>query len=155
FLFEGRYTYDSVKRLPHFSQTARWPFSLESPGGGLQNLEPEAKTAGLAKGDSTITVDGRAVRGMAALARELDAHHSGDVIQVTAMRGDVPVAATVQLGHDTVAPAQWALIVLLNYVTPWFSIALGFTVLFLRPRDPLAWLLLLLLLSFSAVAQSR
>lgn len=42
----------------------------------------------------------------------------------------------------------------LYYLIPWFCILLGFTVAFLRPDDLLAWLLLLLMLSFSGIALS-
>ena len=46
---------------------------------------------------------------------------------------------------------EWLLAILIDCVTSWFSVALGFFVAFLRPRDRLAWLLLLLLLDLNGL----
>jgi sigma-B regulation protein RsbU (phosphoserine phosphatase) len=151
--FETRFTYDSLNDELHAAERARLPFSLKSPEGGLQGLREEAKDAGLAAGDLDLAIDGRPMRGMSSLTHAIRSHRAGDTLHVSAIRKGVPVSAVMRLGGDTISATNWALIIFLYYLTPWFSIALGFSVLFVRPRDPLAWLLMLLLLSFGQTAQ--
>ena len=151
-VFEGRFTYDSLNDKLHFQERARLPFIIKSPTCELQTLTKEAQDAGLSGMDQIDAVDGRAVLGMAPLTAAIRAHRAGDSIQVTVKRKGAERSAAVRLAGNTISASTWALIIFLNYLTPWFSIALGFTVLFLRPRDPLAWLLMLLMLSFSQFA---
>jgi len=151
--FEVRFTFDSLNDAIHVAERPRFPFAIKSPTRGLEQLAKEAKSAGLAEGDRIVSVDGRPVLGMSPLVIALRAHRAGDEIQVTVTRDEVEKSATVRLAGDSIKLSTWALLIFLNYLTPWFSIALGFTVLFLRPRDPLAWLLMLLMLSFSQIAQ--
>jgi sigma-B regulation protein RsbU (phosphoserine phosphatase) len=153
-LFEGRLSYDSIHDEIHINEQARLPFVVASPGASINALEREAKNAGLEKGDQNISIGGRPIRGLGPLAKEIRRHRPGDSIQVTVTRNGAPASATIRLTSDTIQRGQWLLIIFLNHLTPWFSIALGFSVLFLRPRDPLAWLLLGLLLSFSEIGQS-
>jgi sigma-B regulation protein RsbU (phosphoserine phosphatase) len=154
-VFEGRFTYDSIDSELHSQERARLPFGIKSPTRELQALTKEAKDAGLTATDRIVAVDGRPVLGMAPLTAAIRAHRAGDSIQVTVKREGADTSATVRLAGDTISASSWALIIFLNYLTPWFSIALGFTVLFLRPRDPLAWLLMLLMLSFSQFSRGN
>jgi phosphoserine phosphatase RsbU/P len=150
--FQGRFTYDSLNDYFHIQERPRLPFTVASPTRALQALKTEARDAGLKAGDRIVAIDGREVLGMAPLTAVLRAHRAGDSIQVTVERKGVSQSATMRVAGDSITASSWALIIFLNYLTPWFSIALGFTVLFLRPRDPLAWLLMLLMLSFSQFA---
>lgn len=151
-VFQGRFTYDSLVDDLHIQGRARLPFAIKSPTRELEGLSKEAKDAGLTAADRIVAVDGRAVLGMAPLTAAIRMHRAGDTIQVTVARQGADKSATVRLAGHTISASNWALIIFLNYLTPWFSIALGFSVLFLRPRDPLAWLLMLLMLSFSQFA---
>jgi hypothetical protein len=49
---------------------------------------------------------------------------------------------------------EWTLFVFLDLLTPWLCLTVGFVVAFQRPVDPLAWLLLLLMMSFGSLAQA-
>src|SRR5262249_23190509 len=49
---------------------------------------------------------------------------------------------------------DWAMALVIDVVTPAFCLLLGFAVAAIRPRDPLAWVLLWLMLSFSRIADS-
>ncbi len=49
--------------------------------------------------------------------------------------------------------SEWTLAIFMSILTPLFCMALGLGVAYIRPRDPLAWILLLLMLSFSQIAQ--
>ncbi len=53
------------------------------------------------------------------------------------------------------APAIGCSVVFLTILTPFFCMLLGLGVAYVRPRDPLAWLLLLLMLSFGQIAQGE
>ena len=155
--FQGPFTYRAVENLLHATKDPRIPFRIHAPDGTLTALEPEAQAAGLAKGDRPVSIEGHPLRGIAAIATTLDAHHAGDVIEVTALRNGVPVAARVRLAPQSGKPppiSEWILTLFVYGLTPLFCILLGFGVTFVRPRDPLAWLLLLLMLSFSEIAQS-
>jgi phosphoserine phosphatase RsbU/P len=151
-VFEGRFTYDSIDDELHIQERARLPFGIKSPTRELEKLTQEAKDAGLTGTDRIVAVDGRAVLGVAPLTAAIRAHRAGDSIQVTVKRKGEDKSITVRLAGGTISASSWALIIFLSYLTPWFSIVLGFTVLFLRPSDPLAWLLMLLMLSFSQFA---
>jgi sigma-B regulation protein RsbU (phosphoserine phosphatase) len=149
---QGRFTYDSLNNQLHIQERARLPFTIKSPTRELQAVLEEAQDAGLTGADRIIAVDGQSVLGMAPLTAAIRAHRPGDSIQVTVARKGETRSATVRLASATISASNWALIIFLDYLTPWFSIALGFSVLFLRPRDPLAWLLVLLMLSFGQFA---
>ena len=155
---ELRFTYDSIDEGLHITEYARSPFSVTNPAGTLNGVQPEAKEAGLAEGDRPVTIEGRPVRGLADVIAAVRGRRAGDVIHVTVNRDGTAVSAPIRLAplsSKPLSPRDWVLTSFLNYLTPWFCILLGFGVTFLRPRDPLAWLLLLLLLSFSFVAQGQ
>ncbi len=159
---EVRYTIDSLDENLHVTERARIPFNLKTPGGTLSptingKLPAETTAAGFKIGDFLDQIDGRPVHGLAAITAITNAHHPGDAIQVSVTRNGVPFSAPIKLGPDSDKPLtarEWTLEAFLYYLTPWFCILLGFTVAFLRPDDMLAWLLLLLMVSFSGVAGS-
>jgi len=151
-----RFTYDSIDEKLHVTEYARAPFSISTPRGTLAQVQPEGLAAGLANGDTPVSMDGRPVPGMGPLTSIVREHRAGDAVPVTVSRAGAPVSVKVRLAPiDTKPPkpGDWMLIGCLYYLTPWFCVVLGFTVAFLRPRDPLAWLLLLLMLSFKEIAQ--
>lgn len=154
---ESGLTYVAFERLLDSTTTPRMPFDLKVPGGTLTDLHAEAKSAGLKPGDQPVAIDGIALRGDEQIARIAQSHRVGEPLRVEVRRNGQPVAAEVRLAPISTTPMSvedWILPSLLNFLTPWFCILLGFTVAALRPRDPLAWLLLLLLLSFKETSQS-
>ena len=155
---QGPFTYHAIENLLHATEDPRIPFLIHAPDGTLSALKPEAEAAGLADGDRPISIDGRPLRGISAIATTLQAHHAGDVVSVTESRNGAPVTDSVKLAPESEKPAavsDWVLTLFVYGLTPLFSILLGFTVAFLRPRDPLAWLLLLMMLSFNQIAQGE
>ena len=52
------------------------------------------------------------------------------------------------------SPLEWTVAIAGSILTPSFCLLLGFGVLLVRPRDPLAWLLLALMLSFAVTSSS-
>ena len=118
--------------------------------------QPEAISAGLKAGDTPTIIDGASLRGMGPLMETVRGHQVGDAFHVEVTRDGHPISATIQLAaaaDKPLAVRDWILAAFLDYITPWFCILLGFAVAFLRPRDLLAWLLLMLMLSFKEIAQ--
>ena len=151
-----RFTYDSIDTELHITEFARPPFGIPSPQGTLALVQKEAVAAGLAKGDTPVSMDGHPLHGMGPMMSLLAKHRAGDLVRVTASRDGVPISVSIRLAPASAKPlkaSDWVLITFLYYLTPWFCIVLGFAVAFLRPRDLLAWLLLLLMLSFKEIPQ--
>ena len=156
-VFQGRFTYDSIGQQLHVTEYARIPFAVNNPSGTVKTVQPEATAAGILETDRPVAIDGHSVRGLAGVTVGVRGRRAGDVIAVTVDRQGVPVSASIKLAPESPKPLSvqdWVLSSFLYYLIPWFCILLGFTVAFLRPDDLLAWLLLLLMLSFSAVTDS-
>jgi phosphoserine phosphatase RsbU/P len=154
--FQIRFTVESIDTQLHLTKRARLPFTISHAEGKIARAEPETKQAGLADGDQPVEVDHHRIRGMGGLAETIREHRAGDSVNVVATRDGRPILASIRLAAISEKPLparEWIAISFLNYLTPWFCIALGFFVAFIRPRDLLAWLLLMLMLSFSQVAQ--
>jgi hypothetical protein len=67
----------------------------------------------------------------------------------------VPVSIRLQAARpEPLTLRDWILFGFLDVLTPWLCLILGFGVAFQRPLDPLAWVLLMLLMSFGGVAQA-
>jgi sigma-B regulation protein RsbU (phosphoserine phosphatase) len=149
----------------HVNQ-ANWPFLVGVTKNDLSiaYLGPEAKAAGLREGDTLVAVDGKPVTGTAVYGQAIAHAHGGDVLSVSVR----PAGNTTGSGYQTVSlrlsgekrllngekqqgGLDWLVRVLLTMVLPFSCLLLGFWVAMVRPRDPLAWLLLALMLSFAAV----
>ncbi len=156
-LFQSRLTWENFNRQFHIIEAAQAPFTLGPTGVTLNILRPEAAAAGLARGDRLLALDGKPALGERSPQAAANERRAGDPMLVTVERNGVPVSASVRLSAAADAPltvTDWIVFAFLDVLTPWFCLILGFGVAFQRPRDPLAWLLLLLLMSFGGVAQA-
>jgi phosphoserine phosphatase RsbU/P len=125
---------------------------INDPGAGA--------SVGLRKGDLLLAVDGVPYTGAHILDEAVARPHPDGklTVIVRAPEGPGPTTertlqiplTTLQAGGDN-APSVLAFRVILYVVTPWFCLILGFWVAAVRPRDPLAWLLLGLMLSFTQI----
>ena len=164
--YEGRYIVYAFPEWVGRANAANWPFlvGVFSEDLSIAFLTPEAKAAGLHEGDTLVAVNGKPVTGTAVYGEAIAHGHGGDVLQVTVR----PKANTTGFGDQTASLKLSAgtrrltgekqlggldimVKVLLVVVLPLFCLLLGFWVAAVRPRDPLAWLLLALMLSFAAV----
>src|ERR1700722_3033395 len=155
---EIRFTADSLRRELNITTRSEPPFNIKSPDATLDRLQPEAKAAGLKEGDRPVSMDGRAIPGAGPVLAIARRHNAGDIVDVQVLRGSETIAAKVTLAPIRSKPlgaSDWVLIVFLTMLTPLFCMLLGLGVAYVRPRDPLAWLLLLLMLSFSQIAQGE
>ena len=142
-----------------FSREARLPFGYL--GGGAYALTAEATQAGIKAGDRIVAINGRRLD-------EKDLVFNEEMLKV---RGGVPLSLSmsrtsqdgaVEQFEATVIPTPidrdvafytgFAANFIFIYVLPTLCILLGFWVLFVRPSDPLAWILLFVLLGLSSLA---
>jgi sigma-B regulation protein RsbU (phosphoserine phosphatase) len=140
---------------------AHRPFYLSQPGlagsrehNSISFLDGNAAAAGLKNDDQLQTVNGRAVTGTAIFGEELRKSNSGDPMTVAVLRrkaGQGPIQETVSFRLGTTQRWTWKNGLpsdLLLLVLPFAAMLLGFWVAAARPRDPLAWLVLAVMLSF-------
>ncbi|MEO8027932.1 MAG: SpoIIE family protein phosphatase, partial [Bryobacteraceae bacterium] len=148
---QGRLNYDQISMNLEPGTAAGLPF-VQDDGGRLGRLSPAAKAAGLQENDRLMTIDGHPMPGSASIQEMIAAHRTGDMVAIHVERAGAPVNVTFPLppfGTATLSWTNWAFLLIVNLLTPWLCLLLGFFVAFLRPRDLLAWLLLGLLLGFS------
>ncbi len=137
------------------SNAARWPFLVGVGSNDLtiDFLTPEVKAAGLHAGETLVAVNGKPVTGTAVYGEIIAHAHAGNQLAVTVRPQGKPTAAerTISLALEGREPVRRRLVaVMLLLVMPVFCLLLGFWVAAARPRDPLAWLLLALMLGFPA-----
>lgn len=122
-------------------------------------LTRTAEDAGLRVGDELVAVEGRAYAGRGVLNDAMVGKRIGDPLTVTVRRASTltseqesvtfPIGREKGDSDDLPSVGQWIFVVVVTMLIPIFCLIVGFSVAALRPRDPLAWLLLGLMLSFS------
>jgi serine phosphatase RsbU (regulator of sigma subunit) len=130
-----------------------------SISGQITSLSNTAEAAGLRKGDVLLAVEGRPYTGRGVLTDALVGKRIGDPLTVTIRRAEAqasePESITFPIGpvrgdSDSLsALSKWLFVIVITIVMPIFCLLVGFWVAAHRPRDPQAWLLLGLLLSFA------
>src|SRR5581483_4886736 len=156
-MFQSRLTWENFDRQLRITEMARPPFTLAFPGPTLNALRPEATAGGLVRGDRLLGLGGKPAHGERSPQAAVNGLRAGETLQATVERNGLPVTVTIRLQPVNATPltiTDWILFAFLGVLTPWFCLILGFGVAFQRPVDPLAWLLLMLLMSFGGVAQA-
>lgn len=151
-LYQGRFTADVVHQMGSPSEEVRPPFRVLGYPPHIHTIEPEAVRAGLQVGDEILSIEGRPLTGANTFGQVLQGHRSGDSVIVEGKRNGAKRKFVVRLAeqeNSTSGAADMVLGVALGILLPWLSAILGFYVAAVRPRDPLAWMVMLLLLSFS------
>ncbi len=120
----------------------------------ITQVGPEAKKAGLAAGDTLISLNGNAYSGYAKwLTSVHEQLHPGDRLQVAVCKPN----GTIQTSDFLMASRssnnkpnfrEWAAVLLFFGVPPLVCLLIGYWVVAARPRDPLAWLILIILTFF-------
>ncbi|MEP7077130.1 MAG: SpoIIE family protein phosphatase [Acidobacteriota bacterium] len=149
----------SLGRLVDQSHSVRFPFEIRN--GQILDVLSEAESAGMKKGDTLVGMGGHALRTDTMLADELNKFHVGDTIVYTVERretsGDVErhdIAVEARPLNMSVAQtaSDFAITFLFQLCLPLISFLLAFYVAFMRSRDPVAWMLLFLLLGIGSIA---
>ena len=137
---------------------ARRPFFGGYTNATISTLMPEARDAGLSIGDTVLTYNGQKFAGNIYLQRELERSSPGQPLAVTYLHpGDSsPHTATIILRPVRDVPTPlWAWIVLTVITTvSFFCLLTGLYVVFARPRNPHAWLILGILAYFNSLFAS-
>jgi len=141
-------------------KAAAYPFVPDYVNGRpvLQFVTKSAWQAGLQNNDTLLAVNGHRLTGLAVFGEAIRTTRPGETLTVQVLRpGETdPRSASIQLEQATAPPISLpaASILALKLVVPTFCILLGFWVTAVRPRDPSAWCLFLVMLFFSVFYSS-
>jgi phosphoserine phosphatase RsbU/P len=129
------------------------------PTGRVTHLTKTAEAAGIRVGDELLAVEGRPFTGRGVLDDAMVGKRVGDPLTVAIRRANAQASEdasiTFLVSHekgdsdDLPTLGQWIFVIAVTILIPIFCLLVGFSVAALRPRDPLAWLLLGLMLSFA------
>ncbi|MBX9603964.1 MAG: SpoIIE family protein phosphatase [Bryobacteraceae bacterium] len=143
-----------IRAAAERTERARLPFRVDGDG-KVREAEP---VSGVQKGDRLVSLGGARVAGPSDLIRAVAARKPGESVQAALERDGqrVEVAATLRPAAESeLRFPDWLFLIEFAILTPWLCLLLGFFVAFVRPRDPLAWLLLALMLSFGQMAGAQ
>ena len=153
----GYQTWHSVDAVHFFLRGAEMPFQLASASPVIATLHKQATSAGLRKADEILSINGQSIHRRADAAALLRHALAGDNWEVAYRRGQATGVAAFQLvrfNSEAKSRIDWTTAVFTDFLIRWFGIVLAFFVLWMRLRDPMAWLLLALLVSFGFLATS-
>jgi len=145
----------SFNLLMHADSIVRSPFESGLRLATTTNLQEEALAAGLQPFDTILTINGQPYTSRAMLLGQTRRSSPGDPMAVTYRRGpNGPVqSATIQLAPvhaQKLLPFEIA-VRLTFAVLPFLCLLIGLWVVFARPRNPHAWLILGILCYFNAL----
>lgn len=136
-----------------------YPFVVNYANGKphAQFVDEAGRRAGVRENDVLIAVNGRPLTGLGVFGEAIHDAKPGDLLLVRVVTGaSQPRTATVLLEQAATPRVAWATATLLalKLVMPTFCILLGFWVVAVRPRDPSAWCLCMIMLFFSVLYSS-
>jgi sigma-B regulation protein RsbU (phosphoserine phosphatase) len=132
-------------------------FTMQLATDRVAYADKDAMAAGIHKGDEILAIGGRPYRGLSDWARPMDDTPAGENVTLTVRSGDsAGEERTVVLPVHAKTTDYWAIIAetTLYFLLPGICVLLGFWVAVQRPRDPMAWLLLALMLTFPHIFES-
>jgi sigma-B regulation protein RsbU (phosphoserine phosphatase) len=148
----------AIQYRRHYAVEAGWPFGLNFDSDRFSYTAPALKDLGVQVGDEVMEIEGRPYEGLAQVAGVLSPKRPGDRLAVKVLRKGhteaeaFSVPLTLPRGWGDPSVLGWIVFCGMTIFTPTFCLLLGFAVAFIRPRDPLAWLLLTLMLSFGQMS---
>jgi phosphoserine phosphatase RsbU/P len=153
-LYQIRYLPDLFHR-----ETLHFPFFFVDAGSDTVNFTtPEAASFGIRNGDHLLAVNEKPFTGTGSLGRAFNTARPGVPIALTIVAKDAPMGdqRSIHLPVTSTAFYSWGTFsdLMVEFLLPGLSLLLGFWVAFRRPRDPMAWLLLALMMSFPNILQT-
>ncbi|MBV9210837.1 MAG: PDZ domain-containing protein, partial [Acidobacteria bacterium] len=149
-----RYTLGVARYLVLQQEGTAAPFYRENNGQTIKTLKPEAERAGLQVGDRIVAINGRPFTGDAVWIEAFRNTVPGQTMTFAVERGGERKSFDVSLTKaekNVNRLTEMAVLLFFGVLMPDFCLLLGFWVAFMRPRDPLAWLVLALMLSFGTL----
>ncbi len=147
----------AVQYRRHYDVEVSWPFGLDLDSDRISSAGSALTNLGVRVGEELIEVEGRPYEGLAQIAGALAAKRPGDRLAIKVLRKEHPDAESfavplIAMGSSDLSVIGWIVFCGTTIFTPVFCLLLGFGVAAVRPRDPLAWLLLALMLSFAQMS---
>ncbi|HMH13303.1 MAG TPA: SpoIIE family protein phosphatase [Edaphobacter sp.] len=145
----------SLKILMHGDTMVRAPFYCGEPRPTITNIQPEGTQAGLARNDTVLSVNGLPFTGITVLYDQIRHASAGDTMTIEYRRPPSDAIKTTVVQMTPVHPERrpiWEIALQIIFtVIPIFCIFTGLWVVFARPRNPSAWLILGILCYFEPV----
>ncbi|MCI0485110.1 MAG: SpoIIE family protein phosphatase [Blastocatellia bacterium] len=155
--YQVRFSQGRIQYLSGSLEGISVPVNTGRASQAITFVGPEAKEAGIHEGDQLLAIEGHPFTGKRVLYDHLYDARPGDTLTLSVRhkedesRSGEEEKITVRLVSTTLVPqgvGDWLFVIVLSLAMPVFCLLLGFGVAALRPRDPIAWLLLGLMLSF-------
>ncbi|HWW23258.1 MAG TPA: SpoIIE family protein phosphatase [Edaphobacter sp.] len=142
----------SLQILLHGDKIARAPFFGATPAPTITTRQPEAIEAGLARNDTVLSINGVPFTGLTVLYDLTRQSSVGDTMTVQYRRGSSDAIKTALIkmapSHPSDRPIWQSVLQVIFTVIPIFCVFTGLWVVFARPRNPNAWLILGILCYF-------
>ena len=147
-------TTSAFQELTHRGEHARMPFQVDDDLLTISNLEHEATAAGLKEGDRLLEIHGVPYSGKRQIVTltggSKDFVHAGDALSVMVRRVDgseyrAKIHTVAGKASQKTFNLEWA-ITFLQLLPPIICLLIGYWVVFAKPDEPNAWLMLVLLL---------
>src|ERR1051326_1245416 len=157
--YQIAFSIEAIESRRHFSEMVLHPFDMALASDRIAWTAKALADLGVHSGDRLLSIEGEPYQGAAQVSRILAAKRPGGTIAIRVLRqghGEPEdfAAPLRALGSGRITILGWIILVALTAATPLFCLLLGFAVAAIRPRDPLAWLLLMLMLAFAQLSTS-
>ena len=144
-LVELRLTWSTLVFVAH---PERVHYRLPMSDGMVKGGEP---FGGLLPGDRVLAIDGVAVASRWQTHQQVIRRPVGAPVRVTVERAGQQVDVEAPTRAWPMSTGARISTVLQNVVTTWLCLILGFLIALRRPRDPMAWLVLFILLGLAQI----
>ena len=142
----------SLQVLLHGDTMERSPFYCANPQPVITSLQPEGANAGLARNDNVLSINGHPFTGLTILYDQTRQSAVGATMKVDYKRGSTGGVRTALIQLASIHSGRRAIweiaLQIIFTVIPIFCVFTGLWVVFARPRNPNAWLILGILCYF-------
>ena len=133
---------------------AKLPLDFGFLGSQILGITAEADEVGIRRYDKLLEIGGRPFLGYTDMVEEIHKRRAGDLLPVVIRRAGDGAIANLQIKlrprlMEPVPAWTWLWKIATQIVFPFFCMLIGFWVVWNKPRDPRAWLLLAIMLASS------
>lgn len=135
------------------------PFYFDAYSSRIAGVLPAYAKAGLKAGDRVLAINGEPVVSKRQLSEMPQRLHPGNKLMVVAERAAAGKPRRLEVGIPLQAPQHsgpgWLTVISLSVFFPLSCLLVGFYIAFARPRDPLAWITMAMLATFSHIVTNE
>jgi sigma-B regulation protein RsbU (phosphoserine phosphatase) len=134
------------------------PFTFREYSTAVQYLHPLYRSSGIYPGDEIVAINGQSIQGLAQVSALEGRLRPKETLRLTVKRGEggrtkiFDMQFPLQAGPA--ASIGWTFVIGIFVVLPAIGLFAGFYIAFARPRDPLAWITMLMLASFGQLTDA-